>query len=247
MLGSVAIAIGRRREDLEAALRDFDETARPEHESLLEFLPRAVLASLDVAVEDADFVGTYWFHRTRTLDPASSVGPAFCRYPRSSTRYGKSLYTLVRDDVDSTAWNDFRRRIEAGGGGHNGRLYRVRPSNPGDHGPHAELVRDVFFHPNDTCSVDYLRMPETVEDIAVEATAFFGVPLGERFLTAATPCIVKFSSNGCPLSAIEAALWYGWMMLTAGRIHGRGANCGREPTGAIAPANVSVVEIVARE
>jgi hypothetical protein len=55
--------------------------------------------------------------------------------------------------------------IEHGGGGHYGVLYRLKTSTPEQGGPFGQLVRAVLLNPKATGQVDYLRVPETVEDI----------------------------------------------------------------------------------
>jgi hypothetical protein len=75
-------------------------------------------------------------------------------------------------------------------------------------GPHALLVREIFFDPDAVGSHDYLGCPEIIQDIAGCYAAEYGGTLEHDFRAASRPCIVKFHSTTVDDYALTSAFWY---------------------------------------
>ncbi|MEY9894294.1 hypothetical protein ABIA31_007980 [Catenulispora sp. MAP5-51] len=193
--------------------------------------PRDYFQLLGVDIGDLRFEGTYYFHGTRVIDPDSFRRDGILPLGRMIDRLWETLYELIRDDVTEEQWRRCRADLEAGGGDHDGWLYRTKVDNPVHHGPYAMLVRDHLLNPRATHSHDYLATPEIVEDIARAC----GFGLQARFDAAATSCTVKFRINDTRDVDVEAAFWYAYTM-TRGEGIGMASLAGIDLGGCPVPA-----------
>ena len=148
-----------------------------------------------------------WFHGTRV--------PADCSFNEGLLplveiigNLWSFLYSLVSATVAFEDWCRFRKSVESHHESHSALLYRLKMANPQHHGPHAFLVKDVFFSPRELGHQDYFTIPEIVEDICTCYEESFGYPaLRGLFIQATRPCVVKFSSNPCESSLSNALLY----------------------------------------
>ena len=146
-----------------------------------------------------------------------SAGAGSCRSTRWSTSSGR-LRELAGDEITDEEWADFRNSVEAGAGGHDGVLYRLKTGGRIHFGPFGLIMRETFFDPYATGSHDYLGCPEIVQDISRCYTSARGGDLERRFCEAAKGCIVKFRSANCRPGDVKAALWYAYTKLRDGEI-----------------------------
>jgi hypothetical protein len=112
-------------------------------------------------------------------------------------------------------------------------------------GPFAMLVRESAFHAETLGNVDYLRVPETIEDICIGYNAEFGESIFEEISRALRKCIVKFKSikDTAPY-LISAALTYGWCKANSAKFtHAIGVGFDAEGE-AIAPNDIVNVEFI---
>jgi len=131
-----------------------------------------------------------WFHATRILPTvdfsANGILPV--------SALADSIWAMLRsiDPAPPTEgeWLEFRALVEKGALGDCSRLYGIKMKQPG---PFAFLIREELDHLDESGSVNYLRCPETVEDICICYEQTFGRPLLPAFLTSTRPCIVKFA------------------------------------------------------
>ncbi|WP_131804123.1 hypothetical protein [Pseudofrankia sp. BMG5.36] len=204
-LTSLATAFHLHDDDLARALLECnletDWTGEREERSI-----RSFLSEIDVDLDSVRFDGAYYFHGTRSLEPEAFIREGILPLGAVIDRIWSSLYDLVRDQVNESDWQKFRAELERDGGGHSGRLYRIKVSNAFHHGPYAMLVRDNHFNPSTIGGHDYLATPEIVEDIG----RAFNENLQERFENKAKKCIVKFRSSRVQGGALTAALWYAY-------------------------------------
>jgi hypothetical protein len=220
-LASIAEASGVPPADLDRALREYDE-ARFEEASgdPWELMPRDVLErfGVDVEIVAGRFDGAHYFHGTRAVDPDAfrrrGIMPLDCMLDE----IWATLRELAGDDITDEDWDAFRRSIEAGAGGDDGVIYRMKAGGRIHFGPFGLVVRETFLDPHSAGSHDYLGCPEIVQDIARCYGAAHGGNLERRFCDVAKPCIVKFRSANCRPGDVMAALWYAYTKLRDDKI-----------------------------
>jgi hypothetical protein len=222
-LASLADAIGTTEAELERAVREHDETRFEDAtEDPWQLMPREVLKRFSVDVETlaGRFDGAHYFHGTRATDPAAFRRRGILPLDQMVDELWATLGDLAGHDISGENWAAFRRSIEAGAGGHDGYLYRLKARSRIHFGPFGLVVRETFLEPRSAVSHDYLGCPETVQDISRCFASAHGVNLEQRFCDAARPCIVKFRSMQLRPGAINAALWYAYTKLRGREIHG---------------------------
>lgn len=210
-------------------------------------MPREVLEHFgsDVDAVSARFEGAHYFHGTRVVDPQQFQSRGILPLDEVVEQIWRILYDLVQAEVSSEQWDEVRRLIESGAGGHDGWLYRLKTGSRLHYGPHALLVREFLFMPQETGSHDYLACPEIVQDISRCFKSVHGIDLEERFCRAAVPCIVKFRRTDTCLEATRIALWYAFSKLREGRLTSN-ANGGFDGRGQpIPPDDVMGIEVIA--
>jgi len=151
----------------------------------------------------------HWFHGTRALQPDSlRVGI----YPLNEQidRIWQDLFRLASRWVTEDQWNSFRTALETGDADDGSVSYRHRLGDQADWGPHAVLVREALVNPDKFLAVDYLKTPETIEDICLSFSSHFSRNLLTVFQQASHPCIVKFRDGQPRPDAIGAAAAYIW-------------------------------------
>lgn len=217
-LASVGAGIGRRTDDVRAALLSYDEERFSDcSEDPWHKMPRELLASLGVdpqiRVESACF-----FHGSRVPDPAVFWREGILPLDQVLERIWTTLFELIDDDIAAEEWDAFRRSIESGAGDHDGWLYRLKTRGRMHYGPQALLVREIFLDPATTRSHDYVGCPEIVQDIARCFQTVHGVDLEALFCASTAPVIVKFTSSSVREDLLRAALWYAYSGLRGDEI-----------------------------
>ena len=219
VLASFGEALGRDLHDIEDALRRLDPSDCPTGVDPEAHLAARFRAAHGLSPADVPFSGAVFHHGTRTLDPSAYCRRGLLPLPEIVDDLWDGLYSLIASDVTRAEWLDVRRQMEFGGRGRNAHLYRLRLAHVRDHGPFGFLVRDQAIHAP-APSVVYLRMPETVEDIVIEAEAVLaGLKLRDRFREAAVPCVVSFEVP-CPAWAVGPGIVYAFRALTQGDVGG---------------------------
>jgi hypothetical protein len=248
-LASLAEAIGTMSSKLATALGEYDESRLENSaEDPWEVMPREVLERFRVGVEAvaARFDGAYYFHGTRAVDPEAFRRRGILPLDQMVEELWATLRKLAGDEISNEEWDSVRGSVEAGAGGHDGHLYRLKTGGRIHFGPFGLVIREAFLAPASTGSHDYLGSPEIVQDIARCYASAHGGNLEERFCTAAKPCIVKFRSTNCRSGDVKAALWYAFTRLRDGEITSS-ANYSFDAAGNPVPAeDVVDVEIIAR-
>lgn len=244
-LASLAEALAISDDELRAALIAYDESrfADNSQDPYLR-MPRELLASLDRDIAVVRLDGTFYFHGSRVVDPDALGREGILPLDQMIERIWPMLYEFVRDERSPDEWAIFRRGVEQKTGGHDCDLYRLKTGDHIHFGPHALLVREIFFDPNATRSHDYLGCPEIVQDIARCYESVYGVDLESRFCAGSVPVIVKFRSTDVWEGSLPAALWYTCSMLRDGELTSN-ANGGFQGAGrAVPPKDVVAVEVV---
>lgn len=246
-LASFAGAIGITPAELERALREHDEARFEEAaEDPWQLMPREALERFGVDVETVArrFSGAYYFHGTRAIDPEAFRRRGILPLDQMVDELWATLRDLADDEISDEDWASFRSSVEAGAGGNDGYLYRLKTSGRIHFGPFGLVVRETFFEPRSTGSHDYLGCPEIVQDIARCFAFAHDVDLEQRFCEATKPCIVKFRSTQLRPGAINAALWYAYTKLRDGEIRGN-SNYSFDGDGTpVPPEDVVDVEVV---
>jgi len=87
-------------------------------------------------------------------------------------------------------------------------LYRNRVEQNHDSGPFGLLIREVAIKPEEFESVDYLKAPESIEDISTSYHKMYSEDLLELFQENTRPCIVTFADIGQKPDALHKAIYY---------------------------------------
>lgn len=248
-LASLAEAIGTTSSKLATALGAYDGSRLENSaEDPWEVMPREVLEQFGVGVKAvaARFDGGYYFHGTRAVDPEAFRGRGILPLDQMVEELWATLRKLAGEEISNEDWDSVRSSVEAGAGGHDGFLYRLKTGGQIHFGPFGLVIRETFLEPASTGSHDYLGCPEIVQDIARCYASAHGGNLEQRFRTATKPCIVKFRSTNCRSGDVKAALWYAFTKLRDGEITSS-ANYSFDGAGNPVPAeDVVDVEIITR-
>lgn len=153
----------------------------------------------------------YWFHGTRVIRP-DSLRDGIYPLNQQIEQIWQDLFKLAQCWASENQWQAFRQAVETTDAGEGSVRYRNRMSHQADWGPHAVLVRDALVIPDRFCGVDYLNVPETIEDICLSFSRYFPYDLLTAFQGASRPCIVKFRDRQPRSDAVGAAASYIWCM-----------------------------------
>lgn len=241
----LADAIGVNVSQLCSAVLTYDESRFSDYsEDPYERMPREILEGFGITDDEPHFDGAYYFHGSRLIGLEDIHGRGILPLDQMVERIWEMLFSLVSDECDPARWNEFRETVEAGGGGHDGSLYRSKSCNSLHHGPYAVLVPETFLKVDDAGIHDYLDCPEIVQDIARCFLSHSGIDLEARFRDASRPVIVKFRSTTMWEGTFRAALWYVFSMLREGEVSSN-ANEGFDGHGQpVAAANIVGIEVV---
>jgi hypothetical protein len=148
----------------------------------------------------------YYFHGTRLIEPSDVWTRGLLPHDRVLDSLWDQLGSLAAPEVSATDWSRLRKDMDEGFCGPH--TYR-RPAI--ELGPFGLLIRQVFLEPQRWSSWDYLKAPESVDDICVAAHERFGIDLAERYHHAASPYIVEFMTiepDSETYRAIASVAWY---------------------------------------
>jgi hypothetical protein len=210
---SLAAILGVGRDRLESWMRGFDLAehlagASPAQCDYAGLLLRSLETELGVG-RLPGWSGTCYFHFTRALDPSRFRRGILPLCGVLVDEVWASLYSLVRDEVSLSRWDELRREVSADGEHPSARRYRTRTEKPETQGgPYALLVLEHSQCPGAVGSHDYLALPEVVQDLGEYCASRLGIDLCGRFQRAATPCVVKFRTDEASGDALEAAAAY---------------------------------------
>jgi hypothetical protein len=241
----LADAIGIDDSQLRNAVLAYDESRFSDYsEDQYKRMPREILERSGGAAEVPRFDGVYYFHGSRLIGLEDIRVEGILPLDQMVDRIWEMLFLLVCDECDPAEWNDFRQAVEAGGGGHDGSLYRSKSRYSLHHGPYAVLVPETFLMVATAGIHDYLDCPEIVQDIARCFLSHSGIDVETRFREASRPVIVKFRSTTMWEGTFRAALWYVFSMLRDGEVSSN-ANEGFDGHGKPIPAaHIVGIEVV---
>jgi hypothetical protein len=182
--------------------------ARDDPEDPIRALPGAVSRALDRTPATPTHIR--FFHGTRTSKPQ--------RFMRTGLRpLGQvldSLWPEVGALVPELSPEQLAvLRADLWDGKIGRRTYSLRVKDIPYDGPCGHLVRDMFLHPHDYASVDYLAGAEIVIDICEAIEERAGIDVTARYRRMTTACVVEFSVATSVAtrdfdSTLSAALWY---------------------------------------
>lgn len=144
-----------------------------------------------------------WFHGTRVERDATFDDGIF-PLPQALERIWALLGRIARVWSSPDEWVSFRENMAGQGAAPYSRKLGSGLSN----GPYAVLVRDILLRPLETCSHDFLLVPEIIEDICMSYQEMSGHDLRDAFVKATQPCVIKFVASEARNGAIAAALTY---------------------------------------
>lgn len=132
----------------------------------------------------------YWFHLTRSM---CIKGFKKGIYPLGEIKdeLFEALYSLVKDVIPLDEWNKI---IKYGISGHHSNLYRMKISDPMHHGPYALLIKEVSLV-DSSCDHNYLKIPEIIEDIAIDISKKYEIDLNKLFFNNSLPAIIRFRAD----------------------------------------------------
>lgn len=251
-LTSVAAILGTNMAKLREAIlayeaSRFEDRSEDPSEDPYARMPSEVVTALGSDVEAVEFDGAHYFHGTRVFEPDAILRSGLLPLNQMVEPIWAVLFELVQDVCDPVDWQVFRADLEAGGGGHDGWLYRTKTRDTASSfGPFAVLVRHVLFKSDAVGNHDYLGCPEIVQDIARVFRSSFGVDLEERFREASKPVIVTFRSSSAWTGSLRAALWYVFDMLRDAEVTSNANECFDGGGCPVAPDEIVSVEVVDR-
>ena len=150
-----------------------------------------------------------WFHGTHVLNP-ETLKDGIRPLNQQIDQIWEDLFSIAKEWVEKEKWTDFRNRVESTDPGDSSQKIRNRLTDKSDWGPHGVLVRDALMNVDRFGGIDYLNMPETIEDICESFSNYFAQDLLSEFKKASVSCVVKFKDNQKRPDAIGAAMNYVW-------------------------------------
>lgn len=205
-LDSVAVLVGVQPAELVKCLSTFQLDQVPEQE-------REDHRYDDLLVRHALGMGpdrlprpreTMWFHATR-VRPGTTFAEGILPLPLALESIWQFLGELAADWSSQREWADFRTGLA----GRTDDRYFLKVSYRVQGGPFAFLVRPMIFESSTIGNHDYLGIPEIVEDICLSYAEVCGRDLGQRFIDATRPCIVKFrTAEWEEDNSVQAALMF---------------------------------------
>ncbi len=197
------------RTDIDSIFNDFDLaehfTANPKDDRRPGEILLEIFSHQGCETKEPD--ETYWFHATRIPHSekfADGIRPLHAQLEH----IWKFLFTLVSDTFQERDWMQFRIKLETQHDSHHAHIYRIRTEGDIDSGPFGLLLREVAINPEEFGSVDYLAVPEIIEDICISFGEIYGEDLLEKFEQKTRPCIVTFSESEANPKALHKAIEY---------------------------------------
>lgn len=244
-LRTVAAAVGVPADRLAAAIIATDpDFSGASSVDPVEAFPREILSRVGVKLAHVELDGVLLFHGTRLADAMSVRRYGLQPLSRRLEAIWEMLGDLAQPESGEEDWLDFRDWVEAGGGDHDGELYRLKTRDELHDGPYTVLVKDTLMRPNELGLHDYLDCPEIVQDICRCHSARFDLKpdLEARFKAATYPCIVTVRRTRVESRAIGSAIWFIRAQLLAQTLNL--CTAGGFPPKPIAPEDVVAVDVV---
>jgi hypothetical protein len=191
-------------DELERVLPVAAQRAQEDRDDPIGALPVTLAASL--GRNPATPARIHYFHGTRAADPSRFLREGL----RPLGQVLDSLWEEVGALVPELSADELRGlRSDLTADQISPHTYSLRVENDLDQRPCGHLLRDMFLHPDDYASVDYLAGAEIVIDICQAIEERTGLDATVRYRQATTPCIVEFSVAATHFDqALAAALWY---------------------------------------
>jgi hypothetical protein len=162
---------------------------------------------LGILIQQITFDGVYYFHLTRALNP-DRFTKGLLPLSQVLDQIWTDLFGLVKDEVTTEDWQEFRRFVETDRSNQFADKYRLKVAVHLNEGPFGILIRETAFHPLACGNHDYFGTPEIVEHICDCHGSIHNADLQARFLRASKPCIVKYKVYNEPPHAVGVALQY---------------------------------------
>ena len=144
----------------------------------------------------------FWFHLTRAL-PGTAFMEGLLPFGSSLDAVWDTIESVFSDTPHYDGLTSMRASNWAGP------RYQLRHETPHLAGPYAMLVREVASYPLAVGNHDYLKMPETMQDICVAYMDRSGFDIEAELEQALEPRIVKFwSDRRVDLAYVATALLY---------------------------------------
>lgn len=202
---SLAALYSVSRAELDEALPLAARRAQEDREDPIGALPGTLATTLERT--PAKPARIHYFHGTRTSDPERFFHEGLRPLGHVLDSLWHEMATLV-PELSERALRSLRVDLTTGTIGSH--TYRLRVAGDEQHhGPCGHLLREMFQHPDDYASVDYLAGAEIVIDICRAINERTGIDATARYGRATIPCVVEFSVRTSHFNhALVAALWY---------------------------------------
>lgn len=202
---TIAALYGVPPKELEQALPLAEHRATEDPGDPIRALPRALADALRQAPETPARI--HYFHGTRAGKPQRFLREGLRPLGQVLDSLWKEVAALI-PEVSHGELRSLRANLTAGRVGPH--TYGVRVADdPLHHGPCGHLLREMFLHPHEYTSVDYLAGAEIVIDICQAVEQRTGIDATARYRAATKPCIVEFSVPARHFNdALAASLWY---------------------------------------
>jgi hypothetical protein len=237
---SVAALYGVASAELEQVLALAVRQAQEDPDDPIGSLPSTLATVLQKSLAEPDRI--HYFHGTRAREPERFLREGL----RPLTQILDSLWQEIGELVPEISETQLRSlRADLTAGRVDPHTYSLRAvGNPEHHGPCGHLLREMFLHPHEYTSVDYLAGAEIAIDICQAIAQHTGINAAARYRDATKPCVVEFSAPASHFNgALAAALWYLAAGLRGERtINGNWTYCG-DGTPLPAEAIVSVLNL----
>jgi hypothetical protein len=202
---TVAALYGVSPAELDVALPVAARRAQEDGEDPIGALPSTLASTLERTPAEAARV--HYFHGTRASDPERFLHEGL----RPLGQVLDSIWQEVAALVPELSEHELRSlRADLSTGTIGPHTYSLRVAEDQQrHGPWGHLLREMFQHPDDYGSVDYLAGAEILIDICQAIEQRTGIDATARYRRATTPCVVEFSVPTSHFNhALAAALWY---------------------------------------
>jgi hypothetical protein len=202
---TVAALYGVSPAKLEGALPVAADRAQEDRQDPIGALPGKLAAVLHRTPVEPERI--HYFHGTRASDPDLFLHDGLRPLGQVLDSLWHEVASLV-PEISEAELRSLRTDLTAGSVGPHTYGLRVA-DDPQHHGPCGHLLREMFLHPDDYTSVDYLAGAEIVIDICQTVEQHTGINATTRYRAATKPCIVEFSVPASHFNhALAAALWY---------------------------------------
>jgi hypothetical protein len=155
-----------------------------------------------------EYDATCWFHVTR-VQRNNTFEDGILPLGKIVPRIWGFLFELTYGQLTPEQWTGLQTSIWSSNFD-SADLYRTKLLSPEIHGgPYAFLIRDIAFV-RKSYYVDYLAIPEIVEDICLYCEHVFKVNLKQRYINNTTPSIIKFLDQKAKAQTLGTALLYAY-------------------------------------